>query len=85
MTGPQAKILVADDEAGIRDAVKAILLTDNHLVVTANDGKEAVEIFKKESPDLVILDVSMPRLSGFQVLEKIKVFFDSRSPHVYRH
>ena len=78
MDEKKAKILIADDEVSIRDAIKAILLTENYRVVIAKNGKEAVEIFKKESPDLVILDVSMPYLTGFQVLEKIKVYFGER-------
>ena len=78
MDEKKAKILIADDEVSIRDAIKAILLMDNYRVVIAKNGKEAVEIFKRESPDLVILDVSMPYLTGFQVLEKIKVYFGER-------
>jgi len=78
MDEKKAKILIADDEVSIRDAIKAILLMDNYRVVIAKNGKEAVEVFKKESPDLVILDVSMPYLTGFQVLEKIKIYFGER-------
>lgn len=72
------KILIADDEPSIRDAVKAILLSDHYDVVIASNGKEAVEVFKKESPDLVILDVSMPYMTGFQALESIKKFMGER-------
>lgn len=68
----KVKILIADDEPSIRDAVKAILLSENYNVLTAKNGKEAVEIFKKESPHIVILDVEMPYLTGFQVLDRIK-------------
>jgi len=72
------KILAADDDPDILKAIKNILLSEGYCVVTARNGKEAVELFKKESPDFVILDVNMPHLSGFQVLDKIKKYFGER-------
>jgi len=78
MMRDRAKILIADDESAIRDALKAILLSAEYNVVEARDGKEAIEAFKRESPDLVILDVSMPRFSGFKVLDKIKKYMKER-------
>jgi len=72
------KILIADDEPSIRDAIKAVLLSEHYEIVIAKNGREAVEMFKKESPDLVILDVVMPYLNGFQVLKEIKKFFVER-------
>jgi len=72
------KILIADDEASIRDGLKAILTPENYDLLFAKDGREAVELFKRQSPDLVILDVSMPILTGFQALEKIKKFVGER-------
>jgi len=77
-TKKKMKILLADDEASFRDIIKHILRSEKYEVVTAKNGKEAVDIFKKESPDLVILDVSMPYLNGIQVFEKIKKFFGER-------
>ncbi len=78
MRTKKIKILIADDEPSILSGVRDILLSEDYSVVTARNGKEAVEVFKKESPDLVILDVSMPYLSGFQVLDKIKKYFGER-------
>ena len=78
MDNEKTKILIADDEAGIRDAVKAILLSEDYDVIVARNGKEAVAMFKKESPEMVILDVNMPYLTGIQVLAKIKRFFGER-------
>ncbi|MDD5439844.1 MAG: diguanylate cyclase [Candidatus Omnitrophica bacterium] len=78
MTIIRPKILIADDEPSIRDAIKAILLSEHYEVVIARNGKEAVDVFKKESPDLVILDVCMPYLDGFKVLKAIKKFFAER-------
>ena len=60
-----ARILVADDEKDIIAAFKSLLEKDGHEVVTASDGKEAVEKAKRLSPDLIILDVMMPTLDGY--------------------
>lgn len=67
-----AKILLADDERSLRDAVRMILEDAGYAVVTAADGREAVEVFRREQPDLAILDVMMPRLDGFEVVEEIR-------------
>ena len=72
------KILVADDEPSLLKNIKGILQSDNYEVVTAKNGREAIEKFKKESPDLVILDVSMPYYTGFEVLERIKKYFKGK-------
>lgn len=78
MRAKKIKILIADDEPSILNGVKDILLSEDYRVVTAKNGKEAVEVFKKESPDLVVLDVAMPYLTGFQVLDKVKKYFGER-------
>jgi len=72
------RILVADDEPSILNGVKAILMSEGYSVITARDGKEALELFKKESPDMVILDVKMPHLTGLEVLDRIKKYFGER-------
>jgi two-component system, sensor histidine kinase ChiS len=68
----KGKILVVDDEPQILDGLKALLAADYYNVVTAKTGKEAVNAFRKESPDLVILDVVLPDFDGFEILKKIK-------------
>ena len=65
------KILVVDDEKSIRDSIKTIF-SEEFSVFTTSQGKEAVEIIKQERPLLVFLDITMPGLSGFEVLELIK-------------
>lgn len=65
------KILVADDEEDIRAAVAWYLRRDGFEVFTASDGEEAVEIETKHLPDLLILDVMMPGLSGWEVAKTI--------------
>lgn len=67
----KARILVADDEYGSREAFRMIL-KDDHAILTANKGKEALRQVKKEKVDLVILDIIMPDLDGIEVLKRIK-------------
>ena len=66
------KILVADDEAKMRRLIKDFLETSGYSVVEAADGFEAVEVFDSENPDLVILDVMMPRLDGWDACSIIR-------------
>jgi DNA-binding response OmpR family regulator len=66
------KVLVADDDADLRELIAFTLAQASYLVVKANDGSSAVRLFTEESPDLVVLDINMPGLSGFQVCEAIR-------------
>ncbi|WP_288220027.1 response regulator transcription factor [uncultured Adlercreutzia sp.] len=66
------KILLADDERSLCDALQMILEDAGYEVRVAHDGREAVEVFAREQPDLAILDVMMPRLDGFEVVEEIR-------------
>ncbi len=66
------KILVVDDEVDITDTLKILLERRGFEVVTANSGKEALEKVKEEKPDVVLLDVMMPDMSGWDVCKKIK-------------
>lgn len=65
-------ILVADDNQQIRMLVGAALRALGHEIVYATDGAEAVETAVRVQPDLVVLDVTMPELSGFEVLEFLR-------------
>ncbi len=65
-------ILFADDQKNIREFCRAALVETGYRVVLARDGIDALEKFLAETPDLVILDISMPRLSGLDALEQIK-------------
>lgn len=66
------KILIADDEAEIRDVLRLYLEKDGYEVTEAADGVEAMERLRKEKPDLAILDVMMPGLDGYRVLRNIR-------------
>lgn len=67
------KILVVDDEAMIREMVKARLEANNYEVITAADGQEALDKARKENPDLIILDLMLPKIDGFRVCGLLKV------------
>ena len=66
------KILIVDDEVSIVDILKYNLEREGYRPLVAYDGYEALEVFEQETPDLVILDVMMPRLDGLQVCRKIR-------------
>lgn len=70
--GRQARILVVDDDALIRQILADQLGEAGYLVSTAQDGEEALAKVEAESPDLVLLDVIMPKLDGFEVCRRLK-------------
>jgi DNA-binding response OmpR family regulator len=68
------KVLVVDDEKMIVKGVRFSLIQDQYEVDCAYDGEEALELVKKNSYDIILLDVMLPRLSGFEVLQQIREF-----------
>jgi DNA-binding response OmpR family regulator len=66
------KILIADDDPEILKMVKAALQPVSAELLSATDGEQALEVFLVEQPDLVILDVMMPKLSGWEVAKYIR-------------
>ena len=70
------KILVVDDEALLVKGIRFNLQNDGYEVLTGCDGVEAVELAKAQSPDLIVLDVMMPRLDGLSACSKIREFSD---------
>lgn len=68
----QTKILVVDDDPDILEAVCVILEAHSHQVITARNGEEGLDKLKEERPDLMILDLLMPKLDGFGVLREIQ-------------
>ncbi len=69
---PKGKILIVDDEARIVDLVKAYLERDGYKVVSAADGRQALEIFSRERPDLIVLDIMLPGMDGLEVCRAIR-------------
>ena len=65
-------ILIVEDEVNIRKGLAATL-SDNYRVLSAENGEEAYEIFKKQHPDLVLTDIRMPKMGGLSLLDKIKL------------
>ena len=68
-----ARILVVDDDKGSRALVRAALERESFSVLEAGDGSEALEIIAAEHPDLVVLDVNLPSLGGFDVLAQMRL------------
>lgn len=66
------RILVVDDNKDLRELAKAILETQDYQITLAKDGKEALDIFDQNSPDLIISDVAMPTMDGFAFLEAVR-------------
>jgi DNA-binding response OmpR family regulator len=66
------RILIVEDEAGLRQGLEINLRHENYDTVTAADGEEAIRMFHSESPDLVLLDLMLPKKSGFEVLDHIR-------------
>lgn len=63
------KILIVEDDKIIRHALMRVFLSRGHEVFLAQDGKEGIDLWKKQKPELVLLDMIMPRLNGTQVLK----------------
>jgi two-component system, OmpR family, response regulator ResD len=66
-----AKILVVDDEPNIREVVDRYLRRDGYAVVSAADGEEALRLYRRERPDLVGLDLMLPKLGGIEVCRRL--------------
>jgi len=72
MLATMARILVVDDEPHILEVVRAYLVREGHEVSTAGDGEAALAAIRADDPDLVVLDVMLPRRSGFDVLRELR-------------
>jgi CheY-like chemotaxis protein len=70
--GASGKILVVDDDPDMREALQMILESGGYTVVMAEDGEQCLAKLKEEPPDLLILDLLMPRMDGFEVCKALK-------------
>ncbi|MBI2919156.1 MAG: response regulator [Chloroflexi bacterium] len=74
------KVLIADDEAPIVNLLRATLGEDRYHLLVARDGDEALAIARREKPDLVFLDILMPKVDGFKVCQALKA--DPATAHI---
>jgi two-component system alkaline phosphatase synthesis response regulator PhoP len=79
LSDTRQKILIVDDEFDALTALKRALESDNYNVVEAADGLSAIKKVKTEKPDIVLLDLMMPEIDGFEVLKRLK------SDPLYKH
>lgn len=66
------KILVVDDENDLREMLRDFLSREGFEIVEASDGRKGVDEAKRSMPDVILMDVSMPHMDGFQALERLK-------------
>ena len=74
------KILIVHDEKDIVETLKFILESEGYDCVVAYDGEEALSLAKNENPDLIVLDVMLPKINGYKVCRLLK--FDSKYKHI---
>jgi len=67
-----AKVLVIDDEPGIRSLLDTLLRRKGYAVVLADGGRKGLELFRRERPDVIVLDLKMPEMDGVTVLQQIR-------------
>ena len=66
------KILIADDEPEIRDLLRLYLENEQYEVVEAEDGRQALSLLREKKPDLCVLDIMMPKMDGYHVLQELR-------------
>jgi len=66
------RVLIVDDEEGIREMIKEYLSIEDYVVDLASDGKEALEMMKKETYSIIVLDIMMPKVDGWSVCREIR-------------
>jgi DNA-binding response OmpR family regulator len=71
-TESEKRILLVDDDAEIIESLRLALEAQNYQVIIARDGNQGLALIERENPDLIILDMMMPKRSGFLVLERLK-------------
>lgn len=66
------KVVVADDDRMLRKAAETSLRRQGYSVTTASDGEEALQLIRSERPDIIVLDLIIPKIQGFDVLQTLK-------------
>ena len=77
---PGARILAVDDSPTVLEMIKTILESGGYEVITAADGSEALQSARTEAPDLIVLDVMLPKLDGYKVCRLLK--YDQKYQHI---
>jgi len=77
-----AKVLLVEDDIALREIYSARFSAENFEVVTADDGEEALAKAIKETPDIIILDIMMPKISGFDVLDILRATPETKNTKV---
>jgi two-component system, OmpR family, response regulator VicR len=72
------KILVVDDEADVRDILERKLLREGYEVICAKDGEEAIALVASDNPDIILLDLMLPKCNGFDVLKQVREKFNDK-------
>ncbi|MBE0696718.1 MAG: response regulator [Anaerolineaceae bacterium] len=73
----QVKILVIDDDAGMTDMLSMLLASASPEIIVANSGKAGIELARKHKPNIILLDLMMPEMSGWAVCKMIREFSDA--------
>lgn len=74
-----SRVLIADDNEQNRELLDAYLADQNYEILMAKDGKETLDIVESSQPDLILLDIMMPRMSGYEVCEHLKADPEKRN------
>jgi DNA-binding response OmpR family regulator len=72
----EVKILVIDDDEGMTELLSLLLAPTSSEIIIANSGPEGIELAKKQTPDVIILDLMMPEMNGWNVCQEIRKFTD---------
>lgn len=72
-----ATLLVVEDETVLRESIVEILLLENYTVLAAGNGKEALAVIQETLPDLILCDIVMPEMDGYQLLEVLRANKDT--------
>ena len=70
--GKTYKIVIVEDEEVLLDVLKKKLIVEGYEVVTAMDGEKGLSTIRSEKPDLILLDIMLPKMDGYQIMEAIK-------------
>ena len=74
----ESRVLIADDNEQNRELLDAYLAEEGYTILFANDGQEAMDVVDAQQPDLILLDIMMPRMSGYEVCEQLKADAEKR-------